>query len=94
MYKLKIVICSIILSINLIMPFSALSAQNEIKILFSDTDFLSNEKPYQVKLYNYIEWSVGKKQNHKYIDDLLNEGWTLFQVVPINAKQHYWFFEK
>ena len=74
----------------LITPSIAPAVQNDMLILFSDGDFMSKS----IRLYDYKEWYLSNRDNPKNIDALLKEGWSLLQVVPINAKQHYWIFVK
>jgi hypothetical protein len=45
-------------------------------------------------LYPPDEWYLSKYDGGKTVDGLLREGWSLLQIVPINAKQYYWVFAR
>lgn len=91
MFSCKRLVSTVILSIGLLMPFASIAAQKDMLILFSDGGGLSKVGTF---LYTYEEFYLGKVDNPKRIDNLLKEGWSLLQIVPVNAKQHYWIFVK
>lgn len=90
MHKIKQLIFAFIVFLGLAISSVASAAQKDLLILFSDGSGLSTS----ASLYDYNEWYMSKYDNPKRIDALLKEGWSLLQVVPVNAKQHYWIFVK
>lgn len=91
MYNARKMILTAFLAAGLVMPFSASAAQKDILILFSDGGISSKIATF---LYTPEEFYLSKMENPKRIDNLLKEGWSLLQIVPVNAKQHYWVFVK
>jgi hypothetical protein len=73
-------------------PTARATQQKEIKIYISDTGSLPMDE--STVLYPPTEWYLSKREGAKSIQEILKEGWNLFQIVPINAKQHYWIFTK
>jgi hypothetical protein len=95
--KLKklLILVSLIFSLCILATTSeeGVAAQNEILILFSDT---KHTMPINkdTTLYDPKEWYL-EQINTKYkVGELLKEGWTLLQIVPLNVNQHSWIFVK
>ena len=92
MMRVKHLLLFAIFFINLFVSSVVLAAQKDLLILFSDTGGGGLSK--NTTLYLYDDWYQSNFNNPKRISDLLKDGWSLLQVVPVNAKQHYWIFEK
>ncbi len=73
-------------------PFAGVRQQKEIKIFIADIS--SGPMSENSRLYPPDEWYLSKYDGAKTADSLLKEGWSLIQIVPINAKQYYWVFAR
>lgn len=73
-------------------PSTVIRQQKEIKIFMADIS--SRPLSESAMLYPPDEWYLSKYDGGKTVDVLLREGWSLLQIIPINAKQYYWVFAR
>ena len=73
-------------------PSSKTAQQKEIKIFIADIAGLplSENSP----LFPPLDWYQSKLDTATSASALMKEGWNLFQIIPINAKQYYWVFTR
>ena len=73
-------------------PSTKAAQQKEIKIFIVENAGLpmSENSP----LLPPLDWYQSKLDNATSASALLKEGWNLFQIIPINAKQYYWVFTR
>jgi len=63
----------------------------QLKVMFSEGGGIYSDGGIVMP---YEEWSLGKYDGMITVSDILKEGWSLFQVECLNAKQCYFFFTK
>ena len=73
-------------------PSTKAAQQKEIKIFIVDNGRLpmSEISP----LYPPLDWYQSKLDSATSSSTLLREGWSLLQIIQINAKQYYWGFTR
>jgi hypothetical protein len=91
-FKMTISVLALSVFLSIIFASLVFAEQKDILILLSDTRGAPLNK--NTNLYDPVEWYKGNNNNPYKVDKLLQLGWSLLQIAPVNPEQCLWIFVK